>query len=403
MVDGDGAGIEVNGLRLATGSGGSEVRGLEVREWLGTASASSPRTTRSAPTSFARTARGSSSPARGRPATSSAPTPGPATFSSSNFDLGNVVVDSDGDGIEIVDGATGTKVVGQLRRHGSRRQRPSSATASSGIDVENSSGNQLGPGNRVTDNGDRHGIHIDERLAEPHRRELHLRQPRARDRPRRGGERRPQLADARLGDARRGDDHRGGLDHRRSRRQLLRRVLRERRLRSLGGRRGRVIRHLRVGDRLRRNRVLQPDACGGLEVDDVVTATLTGCGHEQHLRVLELRDGRRGRAAAGGPGAGRGHGDGRQPGGRDARPLPRLRLGQAEAGHRGRPPTGFRRPDDGELVDELRLDARAGELLAARRRDGRVHAIRLHGDRDGDGQQRPERRSSRRSRTCARA
>ncbi len=47
---------------------------------------------------------------------------------------------------------------------------------------------------------------------------------------------------------------------------------------------------------------------GGLEVGDVITATLTGVGGPRTttLRILELRDRRRGRTAAGGPGAGEG-------------------------------------------------------------------------------------------------
>ncbi len=110
VINGDGAGSEVNGLVLAGGSDGSEIRGLEVRDFLdaGIRVASADNTISS---NIVRSnSRGivvSDSEATGNVIGADAE---PGDLFVLNFALGNVVVENDGNGIEINQGATGTVV-----------------------------------------------------------------------------------------------------------------------------------------------------------------------------------------------------------------------------------------------------------------------------------------------------
>ena len=138
---------------LAGGSDGSEIRGLEVRDFLdaGISVASADNTISS---NIVRSnSRGivvSDSEATGNVIGADAE---PGDLFVLNFALGNVVVENDGNGIEINQGATGTVVAANFVGT-DRDDTPELGNGGAGIYVEESSGNQLGPGNRVTNNGD---------------------------------------------------------------------------------------------------------------------------------------------------------------------------------------------------------------------------------------------------------
>jgi Right handed beta helix region len=153
VINGDGAGAEVNGLQLATGSGGSEIRGLEIRDFFSGAGISIVSADNTIASNTIHSVN-DGTVISGATATGNVigDDVGPSELALVDYALGNVLVQADGSGLEILDGATGTVVAGNFigtDRTGSTDR----GNGSNGIHVDGASNNQLGPGNTVARNG----------------------------------------------------------------------------------------------------------------------------------------------------------------------------------------------------------------------------------------------------------
>ena len=149
MINEDGAGAEVNGLQLATGSGGSEIRGLEIRDFF---SGAGIRIVSANNTIASNTIHSVNDGIVISGTTASGNVVGndvePSELALVDYELGNVLVEADGSGLEILDGATGTVVAGNFIGT-DRAGATDRGNGSNGIHVEDASNNQLGPGNTV--------------------------------------------------------------------------------------------------------------------------------------------------------------------------------------------------------------------------------------------------------------
>lgn len=158
VIDGSDAGIEVNGLELRPGSAGSEIRGLEVRGFFGAGirvvSANNIIQSNIVRANGAGIALAEET-ATGNVIGADADT---GDLFELDYLLGNVVVENRGDGIAIGSNAGGNKVAANFIGT-DRANTAGLGNGGAGISVEESSANQLGPGNRVTGNGDT-GVHI---------------------------------------------------------------------------------------------------------------------------------------------------------------------------------------------------------------------------------------------------
>jgi Periplasmic copper-binding protein (NosD) len=152
VLNGDGAGSGVDGIVLASGSSGSEIRGIEIRDFFDAAGIriSSADNTISSNT-IHDTNDGIVVSGSGASGNVIGDDVAPDGLGDIDFDLGNVLVDNGSDGLEIANGATGTVVAGNFI--GTDRVGTTNlGNGSTGIRVA-ASGNQLGPGNTVAQNG----------------------------------------------------------------------------------------------------------------------------------------------------------------------------------------------------------------------------------------------------------
>ena len=149
MINEDGAGAEVNGLQLATGSGGSEIRGLEIRDFFSGAGIRIVSANNTIASNTIHSVNGgiviSGPTASGNVVGNDVE---PSELALVDYELGNVLVEADGSGLEILDGVTGTVVAGNFIGT-DRAGATDRGNGSNGIHVEDASNNQLGPGNTV--------------------------------------------------------------------------------------------------------------------------------------------------------------------------------------------------------------------------------------------------------------
>lgn len=153
VINGNGAGAEVDGLTLATGSSNSEIRGLEIRDFLSGAgvyvTSASNKISSNTIHSVNDGVRVAGTGATGNVIGANV---GPGDLALINDALGNVLVSAGSDGIEIEGSASGTIVAGNYIGT-DRAAATTRGNGATGIRIVGASNNQIGPGNKIAHNG----------------------------------------------------------------------------------------------------------------------------------------------------------------------------------------------------------------------------------------------------------
>jgi Right handed beta helix region len=156
VINGDGAGEGVYGLQLATGSSGSEIRRLEIRDFFSGGVGIRIESANNTITSNTIHSTSDGISVSGASATGNVigSDVTPDGLDLVDYDLANTLIQNGSDGLSISSGATGTVVAGNFIGVDDREGTDTDlGNEASGIRVSGASDNQLGPGNTVARNG----------------------------------------------------------------------------------------------------------------------------------------------------------------------------------------------------------------------------------------------------------